>query len=50
MPHAAQDPLCEERRTRLTRLNMLAASPWALSSVSFALTAVLIRSNFLGLL
>ena len=31
-------------------LNRLATSPWALSSVSFALTAVLIRSNFLGLL
>jgi len=50
MPHAAQDPLREERRTRLMPLSRLAASPWALSSISFALTAVLIRSNFLGLL
>jgi hypothetical protein len=47
MPHASQDPLADERRRRLTSLNSLAASPWALSGISFLLTAVLIRSNVL---
>jgi hypothetical protein len=49
MPHPSQDPLRDEKRARLTRLNRLAASPWALSCFSFVLTAVLNRSNFLTL-
>jgi hypothetical protein len=47
MPHASQDPLRGESMRRVTPLNRLAASPWALSCISFVLTAVLIRSNVL---
>jgi hypothetical protein len=47
MPHASQGPLRDESTRRLKPLNRLAASPWALSCISFALTAVMIRSNVL---
>jgi hypothetical protein len=42
-------PPDEKRITLATLLNGLAASPWALSFTSFAVTAFLIQSNSISI-